>query len=234
VAINQFLINILQKFGIFITRNPDVAFNSLFIEKIHAQVISQSSGVIHLGGHIGQEAKLYSDYGKRVIWVEGNPETYKELEVNIEKYPNQRAYCFLVGDVNRENVKLNVSSNEGQSSSVFDFSRPGVFRGVTFIGEVRNSMKTLDTFLSESDAISHDHLVIDLQGAELMALRGAQKKLNLFNSMFIEISTEYLYKGGSQYDEIANFLKAHGFYPIWNPNPIIGHSNMLFLKRYRN
>jgi len=72
---------------------------------------------------------------------------------------------------------------------------------------------TLDT-LFEKLGIPHDRYDVanlDIQGAELMALRGAEKILAGVRAVYTEVNTKELYVGCAQLGEIDEFLGARGF-----------------------
>ncbi|MSO71742.1 MAG: hypothetical protein EXQ88_07030 [Alphaproteobacteria bacterium] len=78
------------------------------------------SGIIHVGGHLGQERETYRALGHKVIWVEAIPAIHERLEKAISRLPEQRALCLLLTDTDGTVFNFNVSSNNGASSSIFD------------------------------------------------------------------------------------------------------------------
>jgi hypothetical protein len=54
-------------------------------------------------------------------------------------------------------------------------------------------------------------LKIDVQGAELSVLRGAEKTLESVDSIFVECSFVELYEGQALANEVIEFLAARGF-----------------------
>ena len=74
--------------------------------------ISKSTGVFHLGAHVGQEAENYFNLNKSVIWVEAMPHVHEKLISNIEKFHNQQAFCALITDKDNQQYTFNVSNLE--------------------------------------------------------------------------------------------------------------------------
>ena len=66
--------------------------------RISRTLIQQAKGVLHIGGHFGEEAEEYNALGKPVLWVEGVPEYFKVLVENINKFPRQRALNYFLSD----------------------------------------------------------------------------------------------------------------------------------------
>jgi uncharacterized radical SAM superfamily Fe-S cluster-containing enzyme len=89
---------------------------------------------------------------------------------------------------------------------------------------------TIDTLIKLNlvDIITYNHWVIDLQGAELLALQGAEQALKTCNSIYIEVSKGDVYQQGAQWEEVKNFLKKNNFFPNWDLDS--AHSNVLFTK----
>ena len=61
----------------------------------------------------------------------------------------------------------------------------------------------MENNISASD---YNHWIIDLQGGELLALKGAENSLKDCNSILIEVSRGEVYKDGAQFEEIQDFL----------------------------
>ena len=78
---------------------------------------------------------------------------------------------------------------------------------------------------------SYDHWIIDLQGAELLALKGAENSLKHCKSMSIEVSTVDIYQGGVLWAELKEWLNKHNFYQSNKPNNI--HTDILFKKNIK-
>ena len=172
------------------------------------------NGVLHLGAHQAEEASDYQKAGvKKVIWIEGNPELMPVLETELKKYPNQIAYNVLVSDNDEQTVNFKVTNNF-QSSSILEFgthkdSHPGINVHHTL------SLKTqrLDNYF-EKNKISItecDFLNIDLQGAELLALKGLGDKLDGIKYIYTEINVGNVYIGCATLYQLDKFLHQKGF-----------------------
>ena len=76
-----------------------------------------------------------------------------------------------------------------------------------------------------------DVLQIDVQGAELLVLKGAQAILEKTSSIFLEVShNPVLYKNSATMSEVAEFLMARGFVLQLLGNGPDGSGNALFVK----
>lgn len=52
---------------------------------------------------------------------------------------------------------------------------------------------------------------IDIQGAELLALKGMTKVINNYDYIYLEVNKEHLYKDCALIDEIDSFLNTFNF-----------------------
>ncbi len=183
------------------------------IKDIHKKYNIQSKGVLHIGAHIGQEAQTYADLGmNKMIFIEANPSIYDQLRSNIAKYPNAKAVKACVSDKDGETVTFNISSNEGQSSSILEFgTHKTQHADVSFTGSLEMTTTRVDTALKEFDLKGIDFLNIDLQGAELLALRSMGDLIHNFKYAYVEVNREDVYKGCAQIADIDAFLGIHGF-----------------------
>ena len=90
---------------------------------------------------------------------------------------------------------------------------------------------TIDTLVKKNsiNIKDYDHWVIDLQGAELLALEGAAASLQFCKTMYIEVSKGDVYKNGAKWDEVLSFLEKNNYKQMWDLTS--DHTNVLFLKK---
>ena len=86
--------------------------------------------------------------------------------------------------------------------------------------------RTLDGLLADLDFGPVDVLVVDVQGAELLVLRGATQTLSKVKAVVSEVSTQPLYQGGVLFAELESFLAGHGFEAMSLPRR---HGDLLFV-----
>ena len=201
------------------------------------KALNESKGVLHLGAHRGTEAEVYNWFGKKVIWFEAVPYIYDQLKENIQVYSNQSCFCALLGNEDGTKKNFYISNNDSASSSLFNFSK-NTLSGKYFSNRVLQMkknislpMKKLDTILEDQNisADEYDHWIIDLQGAELLALKGSENSLQYCKSMSVEVSTVDIYDGGVMWEELRLWLEKKNFYP--NEKPDKNHTDVLFIKR---
>jgi FkbM family methyltransferase len=203
------------------------------------EYIIKSTGVLHLGAHTGQEAGYYHSLNKSVVWVEAMPNIFKQLSENISQYQNQQAINALISDLDDQMYNFNVSNNwDGVSSSIFEFGDYGSGKNslwpdlnLTMINQIQLTSTKLDSLFEKNniDSRNYDFWVLDLQGAELLALKGADDSIEYCKTIYVEISQEEVYKNGVLYIELKNFLDTKGFYPIYEPKEI--HDDVIFIRK---
>jgi len=174
-------------------------------------------GALHAGAHLGQEAEIYQRCGfQRVLWIEGNPDLFPRLEAHVRQFPNQSALCVLVSDVDRQSVPFHVTNNDGASSSMLEFDRGLLaksYPGLDVERSVDLEARRLDAVLSERgvDASKFSFLNLDLQGAELLALRGMGGLVDHFDMICTEVNLGRLYRRSALLHEIDEYVGRRGF-----------------------
>jgi FkbM family methyltransferase len=171
--------------------------------------------ILHIGAHHGEELQDYMAYspGSSVIWIEGNPQLIPILENKIKDLKNHFVFNYLVSDKNNDLIKLQIMSNT-QSSSIFTLAgHSEYYPDITFKKEVILATKRLDSFWEENMAICEkiEFINIDIQGAELLALKGLGEKIKHIKSIYTEVNIAQLYKDIPLLLDIDSYLNQHGF-----------------------
>ena len=78
----------------------------LLLKKNPNFLFKKISGLIHIGANTGQERNEYEQYSLAVIWVEPIPEIFDQLKKNIASYQNQKAFEYLLTDVDDQEIEL--------------------------------------------------------------------------------------------------------------------------------
>lgn len=166
-------------------------------------------GVLHVGANRGEEYPVYMELGiKKQVWYEANPAMYQLLMETIKDNPEATAYNLCVGDKFKE-VVLHIANNSGQSSSVLSLgTHAQVHPEVHYIKDITVQMIRLDGLPMDEDL---DFLNIDIQGAELMALKGMGNLLHQFKAAYLEVNRAYLYEGCPLIEDLDEYLATFGF-----------------------
>jgi FkbM family methyltransferase len=175
---------------------------------ITSKYIIPNGRILHIGAHECEEATDYANGGfNDVIWIEGNPSIVKKMK---DKY---NIYEAIISDSDGSIVDF-IITNNGQSSSILELEEH--LREHPHIHEVaRIPLKTItvDTLLKNNNIAPENirFVNIDIQGAELLALRGMQSVLIHAKYIYLEINEKYLYRNCALIGDIDSFLLAWGF-----------------------
>lgn len=176
--------------------------------------LRSASGVIHIGANSGQERDLYAQARLPVIWVEPIPDVFEELQANIAGYANQRAIRALVTDSDGAEYSFKIANNGGASSSIFDFAdHKDIWPEVHYTSYQTLTGVTLSTLLDREsvDTKRYPALVMDVQGAELLVLKGAGERLSDFYYIKAEAADFESYAGCCTIADLTAYLTSFGF-----------------------
>jgi FkbM family methyltransferase len=193
------------------------------------------SKAIHVGAHFAEERETYEALGfSEVLWVEASRDIYRELVERLARptAANTRhvAVNALLSDRNGEEYTLRHFSNDGASNSIFPGNPsmrnrwPDVFE--TGSTEVLLS-KTLDRVAAIHGFDAPDLVAADVQGAELMVLKGATQLLTTAKAVVVEVSTVPIFDGGVLQPELSEFLRSRGFKEFTRPPD---HGDQLYIR----
>lgn len=164
-------------------------------------------GVLHVGAHTAEEASKYDALGVRdnVWWVEANPDLIPTIEANVAPY-RHHVINALVTDVDGEDTTFNITNNL-QSSSILEF---GTHRqsapDVHFVERRTLPTRTIDSLITEHGIRECNLWNFDIQGAELLALKGAQETIGMADYLYLEVNRAYVYQGNGLIGEIDQLL----------------------------
>jgi FkbM family methyltransferase len=187
------------------------------ILKQPVRYLEKARGVVHVGANTGQERDLYAVYNLDVIWIEPIPRIFEKLEENLLPYPKQQAIQALVADSIGKEFELRVASNDGASSSIFDFKDHSVLWPEVYFEEVIHlKSKTLSSIFEEYilDINAYNFLVLDVQGAEMLVLMGAEAILDQIEFIQAEAADFKMYDGEAGIRELIEYLDGKGFSEI--------------------
>jgi FkbM family methyltransferase len=194
------------------------------------------TGVLHCGASIGQEAEEYAKLGvENMVFIEADPDVYIDLKSNIINYPKAIPINACLSDKDGEEVVFNIANNGGQSSSMLQFgTHTTAHPEVKFIGKKNLITKRLDTLIEEFNLNIHEFnfLNMDLQGAELLALRGLGEYLKYFKYAYLEVNQREVYEHCAKVEEIDMYLIGFGFRRVetqWSGNH--GWGDAFFIRK---
>jgi FkbM family methyltransferase len=165
-----------------------------------------------VGAHIGYDAlkgaRLVGETG-RVVAFEPNPNTLALLRSNIEASGAHNIIVQPIACTDAETTLTLFDSTPGGNSGSSSLSqanagartRPYTVRG-----------RPIDDVVAELGLSRVDVLKADVEGAELLVLRGAAQTLRRFHPVLIlEVVPRQLHNIGTSVEELNAFIKAAGY-----------------------
>jgi FkbM family methyltransferase len=168
-------------------------------------------GIIHVGANDCAEHDEYSKIVNNILWVEAN-------EAIVERVRNERKFIKIiaatVSDRKGDSVTLHVSNNNGQSSSILDFAEHSkIYPEIKFIHDIKSVTTTIDDIVIDNDIDNdlYNVLVLDIQGVELRALKGASNLLKSIDIVHTEVNIGETYIDCDKLSEIDAFLGSNNY-----------------------
>lgn len=169
-------------------------------------------GILHIGAHKCEELETYLKYTTidKIVWVEAIESLIKQ---NLEKNPNLNIIKAVVGDEDGKNIEFKIT-NLTNCSSILDLKyHKEIHPNVEVVEVVKMQTKTIQTLYKENNInpLDYNTLVMDLQGAELLALKGMGDILNNINNIYVEVNEKELYEGCCDLNSLDSYLTSFGF-----------------------
>jgi FkbM family methyltransferase len=174
-------------------------------------------GIIHVGAHEGQEVDQYFRLGfERILLVEANPEAYDVLTKRFGADARVKIFNYAICD--REGVvDLHVHTSRSGSTEAASLLAMKRFNEIV---TTLHTPRTIPTPAVTLDALferhplrraDYNYMNIDIQGAEILAFKGATSILASMDVIISEVSLIDLYEGGPLEAEVVAFLGRYGF-----------------------
>ncbi|WP_036262303.1 FkbM family methyltransferase [Methylocapsa aurea] len=171
-------------------------------------------GIIHVGANYGQEFEAYQNSGaETVVYVEPISSVFDALKGKVERARGHYAVKAVCSERAGDKVRFNVASNSGASSSILELGNHAkIHPEIVYVKHEEMTTTTVDKIVSEQfNNKLFNLLVIDVQGAELLVLKGAIETLHKVDGVYVEISEAPLYDGGCTWPELEAFLSSFDF-----------------------
>lgn len=187
-------------------------------------------GIIHIGGHYGQEYLKYKNKNvQNIMFFEPVPSSFAVLKAKLE------GKAILVNKAvgaESKRIEMFIATNQSMSSSIL---QPKLHLKkhpeITFDSKIQVDMVKLDDM--NIDKNCYNMLVVDVQGYELEVFKGAKTLLKNIDCIVTEVNTEELYTNNPLVEDIDVFLGQYGFLRIetkWMPT---GWGDALYVKQIK-
>ncbi len=171
------------------------------------------NGVLHIGAWDGIEMDDYAASGvTNVVFIEAQKSIMPTLLGRIKDYPNAKAFNYCVSDKN-ELVNFNVTSN-GQSSSILPLGlHAEIYPSIVVSEVIEMQAYTVEQIfeLNGLDKTAYSFVNCDIQGGELLAIKGMGDMINNIQCFYLEVNEKELYKGCPLAKDIEDYLSQYGF-----------------------
>jgi len=166
--------------------------------------------IAHIGAHIGEEKSVYTKLGvSKTIWIEAQPDLAADLAETFRGDSSQEVVCAAVWSSNDIRMTFNLASNVESSSLLNMKLHSTIYPEIKSVEAFQTKTKTIDSIVKNLDEI--DFMNIDIQGAELEALKGATRTLTTVKWIYIEVNEIELYENCPLISDIDNLLQSKGF-----------------------
>jgi len=173
------------------------------------------SGILHVGAHLAEEGTEYEGAGwsplNRIIWIESQSTLVQQLSRVLDPSKHKIINATVWSEAGL--IKTFHVANNSQSSSLFalgthEQTYPEI--EIDFDLSVRTSR--LDEIIEDADDISF--LNMDIEGAELEALKGLGQKIHKVKWIYSEVNKWEVYKGCARIEDLDEYLEEHSFIRI--------------------
>lgn len=191
------------------------------------------NGIIHIGAHLGEEHTVYSQLGiNEVVWIEANPDIFRNLVHRLGSISTYKFINSLISDIDNKEFVFKITNN-GESSSILDLETHKIEHPhIHVTNEITLKSMTIDSILELNNISNNiEFMNLDIQGAELLALKGSSKLLDQVKYIYSEVNEKYLYKDCALINEIDDFLTQYNFERVETKMLSHGWGDAFYIKK---
>jgi len=164
-------------------------------------------GILHIGAHKCEELETYLKYTTvdKILWIEAIESLIKQ---NLEINPLLNIVNAVVSDEDGKDIEFKIA-NLTNCSSILDLKyHKEIHPEVEIVETISMKTKTIQTLYKENNInpTKYNTLIMDIQGAELLALKGMGNILNNIDIIYVEVNEKELYEGCCKLEDLDTFL----------------------------
>ena len=170
--------------------------------------------ILHVGAHAAEEAVLYERQGwgtAITVWIEADEGSIMLDEAALEGKPNALVVQALAWDETGTRIPFHVASNGQSSSALSPADHVDFYPDITFAESKLMTTMALADDLTIQDLAPYHFINLDIQGAELRALKGLRDLLRSTVAVYSEVNTRELYAGCAMLGDLDAYLSSMGF-----------------------
>ncbi len=196
------------------------------VKKIIKEYNLNIKGIIHIGACRGEEIFSYYRNGiKKVVLIEANSNLitglkFKRFIYNKLLNMDIEIENFAASNEIGKKIKLYIANNT-QSSSILKLGKHSdLYPEVKYIKEIDIFTDTINNIFERKYNIDeYNFMNLDIQGAELLALKGSDKILNHIDAIYTEVNLDEIYLNCVKIDELDKYLENFGFHRVLLETP---------------
>ncbi len=171
--------------------------------------------IVDVGAFKGEiSRKMYNLFNpNRLIALEASPYHIKDLQDRVSDIANISVFNFAVTDKIGV-VQFNINESE-ETNSIFDFNQTElkIKEPLKTVESISVNTITLDELCVDRNIKKIDFIKLDIQGAELSALKGASQLLERGDISFILCEVEFMpiYKDQPLCHDIFSYLSNYNY-----------------------
>jgi FkbM family methyltransferase len=193
----------------------------LKFEDLQKKINFDISGVIHIGAGSGAELKTYIEHNiQNIIMIEADKKSFFKLSIRKIMYdPMFRKNISLINQIiSDKNEIMNFNlTNVSDCNSILRLKKhQDYYPHIKKIKQTKIQSQTLNKlFKYKYDIKKYNFINIDIQGAELLALKKASEILPFIDGIYTEINFEELYENCAMSDELDSYLMKFNFKRVY-------------------
>jgi len=177
------------------------------------QLIQNGDSVLDIGANVGIYSELFARVvgpTGRVIAFEPVPTTFAQLQKRLAGFPQITLHQLAVSNQPGD-VVLNLPGEDSGQASLKPHHQAS-WSEPKNVQQHHARAITLDRWAEEAGWLKIDFIKLDIEGAELLALRGSSQLVHRNQPMlFIEVWQDWLVDFGFKPQDLADWLLAHNY-----------------------
>jgi len=188
-----------------------------------------TKGILHIGAFDCEEKPFYLENGiknENILWIEA-------LEKLVERNSlNNNILNAVISDKDDEEIEFTITNNLSSSSILNLKEHLNEHPDIFVINKLLLKTITLNSFYDKHNINydKYDFINIDIQGAELKALKGATKILPHIKAIYTEVNIKEIYENCCLIEDLDNYLKEFNFIRILTKFTPNGWGDALYIK----
>jgi len=182
------------------------------VDELRSRFDVSPSGVLHVGAHLAEESIEYERAGwsrlNRIIWVESQSVLVQQLTNELDPARNKIINATVWSETGLR-MNFHVANNSQSSSLLALGTHEQTYPEIHFDFDLSVMTSRLDELIEESDDISF--LNLDIQGAELEALKGLGSRIHKVKWIYSEVNKREVYKGCARIEDLDRYLAEYSF-----------------------